>query len=497
MKNKTVDEAARSAPQIFVAAALLAVLVLPVAVHSAEAAKKPVSQVVDRKATTKATTKTAISKNKSTNKSTASRKSKKQAAANKHQKYKKVTTSEQDRAAQNEMAHVQEQIRSAEERIKLTKDQREQKELELKQAEIEIGTLRNSVGAVQTDVRVGESHLSVLQAERAQRLNDKSRLVNLIRADLQMAQRQGGQDYYKMLLNQQDPQTVARQMRYYEYLQKARAERVHALNETVVRLDAIAREEEDGVRRLRSLRGELQEKQSHLTSAQQQRTQAIRVLNTQIESEDEKLQKLRRDQQALQLVMDRLAREAIVREQQMAERRRQEQARAAQQAQAGQATRPVDSHKNEAPDKVAKTEKPDTDAPVDFKLTPYNGRCALPVSGGVRSSFGASRAGGLRWNGIVIAADAGTPVRAIRPGRVAFADYLRGYGFLIIVDHGRGLMSLYGQNQSLQKKAGDDVGGNEVIATVGDSGGNEANGLYFEIRMRGRPSDPAGWCAFK
>lgn len=392
--------------------------------------------------------------------------------------------------AQNEMARVQEQIRSAEQRIKLTREQREQKELEVRQAEIEIGTLKSSVGSVQSDVSTREGRLEKLRLERVQRLNDHGRLVNLIKADLQMAQRQGGQDYYKLLLNQQDPQTFARLMKYYGYLQKARADRVRELNETVARLDAIAREEEEDVLRLRSLRGELQEKQQRLTSAQQQRSQAIRVLSSQIVNEDERLQKLRRDQQALQGVMERLAREAIEREQHNAGRRRQEQARSTPPA------RP-DISKSESSEKIAKTEKPEPEAPADFKLTPYRGRCPLPVSGSLRSSFGSPRAGGLRWNGIVIAATAGTAVRAIRPGRVAFADYLRGYGFLIIVDHGRGLMSLYGQNQSLQKKAGDEVGGKEVIATVGDSGGNEADGLYFEIRMRGRPSDPAGWCAFQ
>ena len=189
---------------------------------------------------------------------------------------------------------------------------------------------------------------------------------------------------------------------------------------------------------------------------------------------DEKLQRLRRDQQALQAVMDRLAREAAARE----------------------ASRP-----HEAPGPRTPAEKPaaqeGSGSESDYKPMPYHGRCALPVSGGVRSTFGAARAGGLRWNGIVVAAPPGTPVRAIRPGRVAFADYLRGYGFLIIIDHGRGLMSLYGQNQSLQKKAGDEVAGNEVIASVGETGGNEIDGLYFEIRVRGRPTDPAGWCAYQ
>lgn len=380
-------------------------------------------------------------------------------------------------ATRSNLEQVQAQIRSAEQHIKLTREQREQKEAELRQAELEIGALKGNIGAVQKDVSGSEERLQQLRAERAQREQDRTRLLNLVKADLQMAQRQGGQDYYKLMLNQQDPQAVARLMKYYGYMQQARAERVHELNDTVARLDAIEKEEEQDVLRLRSLRGELQQRQGRLAMAQRQRADAIRVLSAQIESEDEKLQRLRRDQQALQAVMDRIAREAAARE-------------AARQREAATQRPPV-AGAAPAPGKSSAVVE------EDYKPLPYHGRCALPVAGGLRSTFGAARAGGLRWNGVVVAAPPGTPVRAIRPGRVAFADYLRGYGFLIIVDHGRGLMSLYGQNQSLQKKAGDAVAGNEVLATVGESGGNEIDGLYFEVRVRGRPTDPAGWCAYQ
>ncbi len=421
----------------------------------------------------------------------ASKKASSKKAATKKKTVKKSAGSR--RNAQSDLDKVKEQIRSAEKRIQLTREQREKKEAELQAAEREIGEIKGSMGAVQKDVSSREQRLQALRTEKALRENDRERLVNHIRADLQMAQRQGGQDYYKLLLNQQDPQTLARLMKYYGYMQEARAERVQKLNITLARLDEIAREEEEGVQRLHAARNELELKQNRLASAQQQRAQAIRLLSAQIESEDEKLQRLKRDQAALQAVMERVAREALEREQREAERRRQEQAaRAAVQAKAS-SSKPATA-KSEEP---AKPEPRPEPVQADFKAQPYKGRCPLPVAGGVRSSFGSTRAGGLRWNGIVVAAASGTPVRAIRPGRVAFADYLRGYGLLVIVDHGRGLMSLYGQNQSLQKKAGEQVAGNEVLASVGDSDGHDMDGLYFEIRVRGKPVDPAGWCAYQ
>lgn len=398
---------------------------------------------------------------------------------------------------QHDLAKIQEEIRTAEQHIRLTREQREQKEAELRQAELEIASLRENMGSVQRDVSTREQRLQMLQAEKVKRETDKGRLVNQIRSDLQMAQRQGGDDSYKMLLNQQSPQDVARLMKYYGYMQKARADHVKALNDTLTRLASLQSEEEDNVGKLRNLRGELQQKQTRLSAAQTQRSDTIRTLSAQIESEDERLQRLRRDEQALQAVMDRLARESAAREQkarEQAQREREQREADKRRQQAATTppgeTRPAESHPVAPPPPVEAE-------PRDFAPVPYKGRCPLPAAGGMRAHFGSARAGGLRWNGIVIDAPAGTAVRAIRPGRVAFADYLRGYGFLIIVDHGRGLMSLYGQNRSLAKKAGESVGANEVIASVGDGGGSETNGLYFEIRVRGKPSDPAEWCAYQ
>lgn len=399
---------------------------------------------------------------------------------------KKTNTS--SNAAQKDLARIQQQIRSSENRIRLSKEQRDQKEAELREAEVAIGEIKENMGSLKEEASTHEEKLTKLRAERILHENNKARLKTLVQADLKMAQRQGGQDHYKLILNQQDPEVIARMMRYSGHLQMARGKRIQELNQTLLRLDEIGREEEKSLRQLKALQSDLQKKQTQLDKVQKDRNKTIRILSAQIESEDEKLQRLRRDQQALQSVIERLAREAAAREAaaREAEKRRQEQA--AKTPPSGNTTPGTPTTPSKPPVVI---DKP------DYKLAPYTGRCALPVNGGVRANFGSARAGGLRWNGIVVAAASGTAVRAVLPGKVAFADYLRGYGFLIIVDHGRGLMSLYGQNQNLLKKAGEAVAANEVIARVGDSGGNETDGLYFEIRMRGKPVDPANWCAYQ
>lgn len=471
--------------------ALGPVLVAPALAEPAQSSAQ--KQAAAKKAADK---KKAAARSSAKPKAAARKKDSAKAGARRGEAKKKAGTRRREAAApgQGDLDRLQAEIRKAEQRIQLTREQREQKEAELRRAEVEIGSLKESMGTVQQDVRGREQRLAVLQAEKLRREEARGRLVGKIRADLQLAQRQGGDDYYKLLLNQEDPQRLARLMRYYAYLQQARAGHVRGLNETLARLDALALEEQQHVGKLRSLRGELQQKQARLTVAQEQRSQAIRTLSAQIESEDERLQRLRRDEQALQAVMERLAREAAAREQKAREQREREAREAEKRRQQQAATPPTPGEPR--PVEKRPPEPSRVEEPRDFAPAPYKGRCPLPAAGGVRARFGSARAGGLRWNGIVIDAPAGAAVRAIRPGRVAFADYLRGYGFLIIVDHGRGLMSLYGQNQALARKAGDNVAGNEVIATVGASG-SESEGLYFEIRVRGRPTDPAEWCAYQ
>lgn len=124
------------------------------------------------------------------------------------------------------------------------------------------------------------------------------------------------------------------------------------------------------------------------------------------------------------------------------------------------------------------------------------GHLPWPVRGKLAAHFGSKQKhGDLRWNGVILKTAYGTPVHAVSNGRVAFADWLQGYGFITIIDHGDGYMSLYGHNQALYKQAGDWVEAGEVIATVGDSGGQSYSGLYFEIRYQGKPVNPTKWCS--
>lgn len=410
----------------------------------------------------------------------------------------------QAQSAQSDLANVQQRIQSAQQTIKLTEAQRAAKEAELKEAEVQIGGLKKELHATTSEAEQRQQALAELNAEQQQHEADKQRQLGQLQKDVQLSYQRGNDDYFKLLLNQQQPEKLARQLKYYAFIQKARTDRIHELDKTLQELARIETEQKGQLEKLGVLKNTLQQQQTSLAQAQQTREKAIQVLSSQIDTQDEQLKRLLRDQTALQSLMQRLeqqAREEAKREQEREAARKAEQERLAREkekaAQQQANRKPVETAPQKPAEKPA--EKPADEhwsSEPDYVGTPSNGRCALPVSGGIRSQFGAARAGGLRWNGVLIAAASGTPVRAVKAGRVVYADYLRGYGFLIIIDHGHGLMSLYGQNQSLLKTVGDNVNANESVALVGSSGGNSSPGLYFEIRVRGRPSNPVAWCGY-
>ena len=138
--------------------------------------------------------------------------------------------------------------------------------------------------------------------------------------------------------------------------------------------------------------------------------------------------------------------------------------------------------------------RPGSIKPGDTAEAESGGGGGWPVNGRILANYGAQRDGG-RWDGVLIGAPEGSPVHAVSNGQVVYSDWLRGYGLLIIVDHGNGYMSLYAFNQTLYKKVGEQVRKGDVLALVGNSGGNESPGLYFGLRQNGRPVDPLLWCA--
>jgi murein hydrolase activator len=362
-----------------------------------------------------------------------------------------LSASDDPVATARELQELRQRIQVLQKGLETDRERRDKLQQSLRAAEREISTANRELRDLAGQLEQRERRLESLGAEREQAREGLAGLRRQLERDTRAAYVMGRQERVKLLLNQEDPASVGRMLSYYRYFAEARGARMEAVNG---RLAEIARLEEEiateraGLSRLRDQR---QASARALAERQQTRQQLLARLQEDMRSKGTELEQLTRDEQRLQELVRSL-------------------------------------HELLA-DVPA--------APGDTRPFPARkGKLDWPVQGAVAASFGSRRAvGDLTWRGILIRAPRGTEVRAVSHGRVAFADWLRGFGLLIIVDHGEGYMTLYGHNQGLYKEAGEWVETGEVIATVGDSGGPGEAGLYFEVRQKGRPVNPVAWIA--
>jgi septal ring factor EnvC (AmiA/AmiB activator) len=334
--------------------------------------------------------------------------------------------------------------------IESTRGERDDARARLRDTERRISTLVRNLHDTDVRMRAETRRLNALQQERSRRraeLADRRReLEQAVRAAYAL----GRQAYLKLLLSQEDPARVSRVLTYYRYLAAARATRIERITRMLARLDTLEAQITERQRSLAALHaGQLQQR-STLESARHDRRTVLASLNERLASRSQEIDRLKHDEQRL----TRLVREL-------------------------------------------RTVLADTPAPppVTGGRNALKGHWLLPVHGRLVARFGSPRAlGSLRWRGIFIAAPEGTEVRAVARGRIAYADWLRGFGLLLVIDHGGGLMTLYGHNQSLYKGVGDQVEAGEVIAVTGNTGGPPQPGLYFEVREQGEPRNPLDWC---
>jgi murein hydrolase activator len=257
----------------------------------------------------------------------------------------------------------------------------------------------------------------------------------------------GQAETLKLLLSQQNPATLGRMWVYYDYLNRARTARIAAVATDLERLSTLNAETERVEAGLKVLEASQATQLAALTKARDERQKVVTRLDSSIKDDSANVGKLHGEEKRLSDLVERL-----------------------RQLMAGL---PIEG---------------------DQPFATLKGKLAWPVQGRVVGDFGQPRAGSVvKWNGVLLEAPAGTAVRAIYHGRVAFADWLPGLGLLVIVDHGGGYMSLYGHNEALLKDSGDWVQPGDTVAQVGDTGGQPKPALYFEIRYKGEPVNPHTW----
>ncbi len=347
---------------------------------------------------------------------------------------------------EQELAEVRERISDLKKSMDRAAADRDRLTAELQELEIAIAEQRARIRKLERDQQYTANRKRELDNELIEREAHLDTESEALAAQVRAAYMSGSQEKIKLLLNQHDPATLGRLMAYYRYLNDYRADNIEAVIEQIRRLD--------------ELRAQIAAEEARLAQLAQARYEELGRLNTSQENRRELLGSLRRRIDDEGKEVERLA------------------------AQERDLTRLITELTTILSDYPISSEQP---------FSELRGRLTWPVAGTLLRDFGQPRAGGIKWNGVVLAAPHGREVRAVYHGRVAFADWLAGMGLLVIVDHGDGYMTLYGYNETILKNTGDWVAPGDAIATVGDSGGQAQPSLYFELRRGTRPENPRRW----
>ena len=350
------------------------------------------------------------------------------------------------RKAEAELQAVKTEIERITRQVSAEQVERDRLTNELRTSELSVGKLRDALSEVRRERAARAARRAALAAEQRVREAEVQHNRAALAGQLRAAYLIGRQEPLKLLLNQKDPALAGRMFAYYSYFGRARAGQIKLIEDDMQRIAQLEGELETEDQQLAELEKRQRAQLHQLEQARTQRTQVLASLEAQSHTRAQNLERLRSQQAGL---------EKLLRELRTA----------------------MERFPLEGNDAFAR----------------LRGKLAWPVSGRLVARFGDARAGGVRWDGVLVATERGAPVKAVCQGRVIYADWLPGLGLLTIVDHGDGYLSLYGHNERLYKGAGEPVTAGEPIAAAGDSGGSSRPELYFEIRKGGKPVDPRPW----
>lgn len=369
-------------------------------------------------------------------------------------------------APQDQLSDLRNRIGALQRELEGAEESRSDAADALKESERAISDTNRRLQELGTQQKDVSAALLRLQAQSRDTEAGIASQQNLLGRVLQQQYLGGQQEYLRLLLNRQDPNQAARDLHYFSYIARARADLLKDLRaslKTLAELTARAREKSG---ELTAIQAEQVAQKARLETEKRQRRQTLSRISRQVDKQRREIGKLKRDENRLTRLIERLGRLL--------------------------ARKPPASGPP-----LANTRVPDAGADGD-PFQALKGRLRLPVKGELANRFGSPRSdGGVTWKGLFIRSEEGQEVRAVASGRVVFADWLRGFGNLLILDHGQGFMSLYGNNETLYKQVGEIVRGGDTVAAVGTSGGNPESGLYFELRHQGKPLDPMGWVTLK
>ncbi len=351
----------------------------------------------------------------------------------------------------------------------------------LKQAERQLADATTALDKLNQQIQMQrERHTDLVKrSEQVARAlqTDRRQLTNLLRTAYQM----GSEPTLKLFLNQQDPAMLNRMMIYYDYFNRARMQDMASLTQRLTQLTALRQQVVTVQSKLDTLQAEQASAIDEIAKTKQQRQQALAALNAQLSTQQKQLDTLRQNESQLQALIVKLQRELErQRQRELARRRELERQRQRELARQRSQTR------------TARQQQPDI-IDTTSRFASLRGKLPWPTQGRLAARYGSSRyEGKMRWNGILIKTTQGSPIQAVASGTVIFADALPGYGRVLIISHGNGYLTLYGQMDTLAKRKDDDVAAGDNLGQAG-SGVQGESGLYFEIRKGSRTLDPGDW----
>jgi murein hydrolase activator len=454
---------------------------------------------------------------------------------------KSTERSKQKSAVEAERAQLRDKLSALKRDISKTESAKDSVADTLAASEEAISNANRSLrdlAAEQSQTEAKLLDLSQQQARLAQSVQAQQKRLALLLREQYVA---GNEDRIKLLLSGDNPNRINRDLQYLGYVSQAQAKLIAALRADLQAIDVNKEAAQNAKDELEEIAQETRDQKAVLEKEKGRRTQLLSQLSSKLAAQRSEAVNLQQNEQRLAGLVDKLAK--LIEEQKKADalaqekRRKEQEARALEQreklarSQAEKEKRrslaasqpkertdvvanrkaspgaaepaevaakplvhnePVNEAKSEAKNEQKNELTPEAGA-RDGAFASLRGQLRLPVKGVLAARFGSKRADGPSWKGLFIRAAEGAEVKAVASGRVVFAEWLRGFGNLIIVDHGSQYMTIYGNNHALFKQAGDLIKIGDTIASAGNSGGNEQSGLYFEMRHQGRAFDPLSW----
>ncbi len=378
-------------------------------------------------------------------------------------------------AAKKDISGIQKQINSIEQKLNKTKKEQHDVTDALKQSETAISLANKALHQIKEEQKQNEVKLNQLKKQSltiSEKLAQQQKQLSKL---LYQRYTAGNQSYTQLILQSKNPSKISRDLKYQSYIAKAHTKLINDMQNSLNDIKQLDKKTTAALQQVAELKAKQESERAVLEKQKSEKALVLKALSKEISAQQGQISKLKRDEKRLsQLVAKLTARSKV--------------------------TRPkIDRPKKEETTTIIANNQETPDNRYSGKqFSQLKGKLKLPVKGEVTNRFGRARQdGGLSWKGLFIRAEEGAPVKSVASGRVVFAEWMRGFGNLIIVDHGSGYMSLYGNNQTILKSVGEDIEAGDTIAAVGNTGGNNSHGLYYELRQKSIPFDPLTWSSLR